>query len=242
MSRNVATILGVRINSTSASQVLGFVAQSIRDKQTPRLVFTPNAEFLVAAFRDKEFAQILNQSDINVPDGSGLILLSSLTGQKIAERVSGADLVAALLTVGSRGGWRVGVVGARRGERKESATLFQRLKEKYPGVDFINLDDPEVSIKDLGFEIVLACQGMQKQERWILDNKNKIKANVFMGVGGSLDFLTGFTKRAPVWIQNVGLEWLWRGLTKPGHWGRVWTAVAVFPWLVLRERFRIYKV
>lgn len=235
-ARNIATILGVRINSTSTKQVLGFVAQAIEGKQASRVIFTPNAEFLVAAFKDKEFAQVLNQSDVNVPDGSGLIMLSRLVGQKLPERVSGADLVKALLEIGNQEEWQVGIVGARRGETDEKKELFERLRIKYPKVVFTDLDNPRLKVESSKFKIVFACQGMVKQEKWILENKDKIKANVFIGVGGSLDFLTGFTKRAPGWIQNAGLEWLWRGLTKPGHWKRVWTAVVVFPWLVLREK------
>lgn len=86
---------------------------------------------------------------------------------------------------------------------------------------------------------MLACHGMVKQEEWILENKDKISAKLFIGIGGSLDFLTGFSTRAPQIVRKIGLEWLWRGLTKPGHFKRIWTATVVFPWLIFREKFKI---
>lgn len=236
MNRNIATILGVRINSSSTGSLLSEILAFVAGPSLGKVVFTPNPEFLVAAYKDPCFRQILNRSDINLPDGYGLILLSRFTGQKIRGRVSGADLVERLLEMGDKEGGKVGIVGARRGVESEVAILLQKLKAKYPHVDFYNLDDPKLKIKNLKFKVVLACQGMGKQERWILENKDKIEAKVFVGIGGALDFLTGFTKRAPIWMRGIGLEWLWRALQRPGHWKRIWTAVAVFPWLVLRER------
>ena len=236
-SRNIAKILKVPLISTSELSVLRKILDLIDSEAKGKTIFTPNAEFLVAAYYSPEFRQVLNQADINVPDGFGLILLSGLVGQKIKKRISGADLVENLLKIAEEKKWPVGVVGVRRGDPKESKLLLSRLQKKYPGLKIVNLDNQKVS-KSQGLKIVFACQGMKKQEQWILANKDKIKANVFIGVGGSLDFLTGFTKRAPYWLRTLGLEWFWRGLQKPGHWLRIWRAVVVFPILVLKERLK----
>jgi len=249
MNRNIALILKVRINSTSTSlvlrKVLDFVANPSLQRPKALVVFTPNPEFLVAAYHDENFRQILNQADINLPDGWGLILLSRLIGQPIKERIAGADLVQRLLAEGNKRKWTVGISGARKGDLEESTEVIKRLKTKYPGLVIVNLDDTKLEISPpaggLKLEIVLACQGMEKQEKWIMENKDKINAKVFMGVGGSLDFLTGFSQRAPLWMQAVGLEWLWRALQSPAHWKRIWKAVVVFPWLVVREKILISK-
>ncbi|HUW24208.1 MAG TPA: WecB/TagA/CpsF family glycosyltransferase [Patescibacteria group bacterium] len=237
MSRNIAVILKVRINSTELvevlSEILSFVAKPRPER---RVVFTPNSEFLVAANGDETFRQLLNQSDLNVADGFGLIWLSKFLGQPLPERISGADLVAKLLSIGNKEKWAVGIAGARRGEESEAEELIKRLEIRYPGLTAVNLDKPKLEIRDLRFEMVLACQGMGKQERWIMKNRGKIKAAVFLGIGGGLDFLTGFTERAPAKMRQLGLEWLWRGLQRPGHWKRVWNAVVVFPFLVLKEK------
>jgi N-acetylglucosaminyldiphosphoundecaprenol N-acetyl-beta-D-mannosaminyltransferase len=238
MSPNIAQILKVRINSTSVgsvlSQILDFVANPRLERKL--VIFTPNPEFLVAAHKDAEFRQVLNQADINWPEGFGLVLAGKLLGQPIKERVGGASLVERLLEIGNRDKWKVGIVGARRGVREETEKQIRKLQQKYPGLTIVNLEDYQSKISNLKFQIVLACQGMEKQERWIIENKDKINAKVFMGVGGSLDFLTGFSQRAPIWMQAVGLEWLWRALQRPKHLKRAWDAVVVFPLLVLKEK------
>ena len=80
---------------------------------------------------------------------------------------------------------------------------------------------------------------MGEQEKWIIDHKDKVWAEVFIGAGGSLDLLSGFAKRAPKMVRKLGLEWFWRLLNRPSrHWRRVINAVVVFPWLVFREKIR----
>ncbi len=238
MTQDTAQILKVRINSIPMdlllSQILTFVAKSRPGKKL--VIFTPNPEFLVAASREQAFRHLLNQSDINLPDGFGLIWLAKLVGQPLKKRVSGADLVERLLTAADRRKWVVGISGARRGVEEEVDLLIKRLGKRYPGLTLVNLDDAQFKIGNLKLQIVFACQGMGKQEQWIWENKDKIKARVFMGIGGSLDFLTGFSRRAPRWMQTVGLEWLWRVLQRPGHLKRVWTAIVVFPYLVIKEK------
>lgn len=248
MTQNIAQILKVRINGTELaevlSQILAFVANPSlpagRQGSKSLVVFTPNPEFLVAASQDEAFRRLLNQSDLNIPDGFGLIWLSRLLGQPLPERVSGADLVEKLLAEGNTKKWVIGVSGARRGVLEESTEVIERLKTRYPGLRVVNLDDTKLEISPpaggLRLEIVLACHGMRKQERWIMENKNRIRAKVFIGVGGALDFLTGFTQRAPLWMRQIGFEWLWRALQRPEHLKRVFTAVVVFPLLVIKEK------
>lgn len=242
--RNTVKILGVSINSSPPDQLLKEILALLDNQSSstdqfslnqPRIIFTPNPEFLVAATRQPEFRQILSQADINWPESFGLVLASWVLNRPLQGRMAGATLVERLLEEGDRQKWRVGIAGARRGVKSEVDQLRQKLKEKYPNLEFYCLDNQSAKIKKLKFKIVFACHGMMKQERWILENKERIKADVFVGVGGSLDFLTGFAKRAPIWVQKAGLEWLWRGFTKPGHWKRIYTAVIVFPLLVLKE-------
>ena len=78
---------------------------------------------------------------------------------------------------------------------------------------------------------------MGDQEKWLWQNKDNCHGLVFVGVGGSLDFLTGFSQRAPLVCQRAGLEWLWRAFQRPAHFRRVWQAVFVFVPRVLREKF-----
>lgn len=267
MSRNTVKILGIPIISTSTSSVLGEITNFVANPRLgePLIVFTPNPEFLVEANNSPEFKSVLNQANINLPDGSGLILASRFLGHPLEERISGADLVEKLLEVGDKKKWEVGIAGTRRGDQTETKILFERLKKKYPNIRFVNVGMSETPLnlplkkgRQLSLpssreglrrtpegwvsamDMVFACHGMETQESWIMENKDKIKAKVFMGVGGSLDFLTGFTKRAPVWMRHLGLEWLWRGLQKPEHWKRIWQAVVIFPILILKEKLNVF--
>lgn len=307
MPQDKATILGVNINSSSAEELLNIVvdyackdviakpsvieAEAISGNDNI-VVFTPNPEFLVEASRDRNFRDLLNKADINLPDGIGLVWASRLLGCPISQRVSGADVAEGLLKIGNRKWemrnegekcevgrevgsgdgnekrvrWVIGIAGARRGVLEEAEELIKRLREKYPNITFINLDShsenseysedqrnrtirssdsliyPNNRHSELYpsfLNIVFACHGMKKQENWIWENKNKYNANVFMGVGGSLDFLGGFSKRAPKIMRVVGLEWLWRGLQKPSHFKRIWKATFLFGWMVIKEKFKL---
>ena len=263
MRLNTVNILGVHITSTSADvllrEIIAFVAKpaspetNLGRSSLRLVVFTPNPEFLVSAAEDLSFRELLNRADINLPDGVGLIWASRILGTPIKERVSGADVVEKLLEIGNekcevRGGrldteagsgnWTIGIAGARRENLAESTELIKSLKIKYSDINFVNLDNTKYKIQNTKYNLVFAAHGMKKQEQWIMENKDKINTKIFMGIGGSLDFITGFSKRAPLLMQQVGLEWLWRGLQRPEHFKRIWRAVFVFGWLVLKERVR----
>lgn len=231
-------ILGVRVNSTSMGEVLRFVRKKIVKREKFWIV-TPNPEFIVAAQKDSQFKKILNSADLAIPDGQGLILASKFLGTKprLSERVAGSDLVRELLEEASKENWRIGIVGARRGEVEEIRELMSRIKEKYQGLEIEALELTKNWSKQK-FEIIFACQGAKLQEKWIFENFKKTNTSLFMGVGGALDFLSGFSKRAPQWIRNLGFEWLWRFLARPSHLKRILIACFYFPYLVLKEKVR----
>jgi N-acetylglucosaminyldiphosphoundecaprenol N-acetyl-beta-D-mannosaminyltransferase len=230
-------ILGVGLNGTSTSSVLEKIESAIKN-EAKLVIFTPNPEFLVLASRDSSFKYLLNQADINIPDGVGLLWASKFlkTQPLLKTRVAGVDLVKELFVKGQELGWKFGVVGNRRGDVKEAEEQIEKLRQEFPNLQIANYEDGKK------YDIVLACQGMELQERWIIENKDKVNAKVFIGVGGSLDLLSGFTKRAPNIVRKMGLEWLWRLVGNPKkHFGRVVNAVVVFPWLVLKERIKSNK-
>jgi len=231
-------ILGVRVNSTEPVEVLSLVSSKISHKNSFFIV-TPNPEFIVACQKDDEFRKILNQADLAIPDGIGLILASKFlrTRPQLKERITGADLVEKVLELGEKEGWEIGIVGARRGEIEEIKEMMNRLKQRYPKlkVEALELvaDWPKRE-----YQMILAAQGMINQEKWIWQNYKKVKGVGFLGIGGSLDRLTGITPRAPKMIRRLGLEWFWRLILNPSHFKRVWNACVIFPWLVLKEKMK----
>jgi len=234
-SGNKAKILGVRVDSTSLDKVLKEITRRIKRKKKT-VIFTPNPEFLVYAAKNPKFKEILNSADISLPDGIGLVWAAKILGYPLKHRVPGADLVEKLLVLANEKHWRIAIAGARRGVAKERRQQREILQKKYPGAEIVILEDV-VCKKKQKWEIIFVCQGMGKQEEWILENLNKISAVVFIGVGGSLDFLTGFAPRAPFFIRKIGFEWLFRLLIQPWRWRRQ-LALVKFVWLVIRQKFK----
>ncbi|MDO8551881.1 MAG: WecB/TagA/CpsF family glycosyltransferase [bacterium] len=229
-------ILGVKIDSLTEKEVVEAILRAIEDQKKLWIV-TPNPEFVVAAQKDKFFRELLNQADLALPDGFGLVLASRLLGCKppLKKRVSGADVVGQILRIAPAKGWRIGVAGARGGDEKEGTNLIGKLKNKYPNLQIESLEG-ELEGKTK-YDFVFACQGMKRQEKWIWENLNKINTSIFIGVGGSLDFFSGLTPRAPLWMRKMGMEWLWRlGLRPRTHPRRVYNALVIFNWLVLRRK------
>lgn len=234
MTQQSLQILNIPLSGTSTSSVLIKIEENLKN-EAKLVIFTPNPEFLVLASKNPDFKKLLNQSDINIPDGIGLIWASQFLKTKplLTKRVAGIDLVKELFIKGQERGWKFGVVGNRRGDLKEAKEQIEKLKAQNEKLKVEMFDEKEK------YDIVLVCQGMERQERWIMDNKNKVNAKVFIGIGGSLDLLSGFTKRAPEIVRKMGLEWLWRFVGNPRkHFGRVINAVIVFPWLIIREKLR----
>ena len=233
-SENRVKILGVGVDSTSLREVLRGISQLIEEgKKT--VIFTPNPEFLVYARKNPDFREILNSADISLPDGVGLVWAAKILGKPLKGRVAGADLVEELLDLANEKRWRVGIVGARRGVGIQRQQQVEILQQKYPRAKITCLEE-KPNWEKQKWEIVFACQGMEKQEGWIAENLNKIPAIIFMGIGGSLDYLTGFAPRAPFFIRKIGFEWLFRLLAQPWRWRRQLNLLK-FIYLVLRQRF-----
>lgn len=232
-------ILGVKLDDLSQSEVVKLICAKIVSGEKFWMT-TPNPEFLVAASNDENFKEILGKADLAIPDGIGLVIIPRLLGFKpcLSQRVAGADVVKRLLEMALEKEWRIGIVGARRGEIREARKLTEKLEAKYPGLKIENLEDNK-DWRNIKYDVIFACQGMRGQEKWVSENIAQSKSLIFMGVGGSLDFLAGYSLRAPILLRNFGLEWLWRLATRPKtHLMRVWRAFVVFPFLLLKERLR----
>jgi len=239
MAPNSVKIGGLSLSSRSLSDLLRKVLDCHRTgKKT--LIFTPNPEFVVLASHQAWFKKVLNQADLSLPDGFGLVLASRFlkTEPRLRKAVSGADLVISLLSVADINRWRVGIVGARKGDKPERRVLVKRLRKRFPRVGFFALEDRAGWEKEK-WDFILACQGMGEQEKWLVNHFDKVRGVLFMGAGGSLDYLTGFALRAPLGLRKLGLEWLWRFIQRPRvHGKRLFQALVIFPLLVIKEKTR----
>jgi len=221
---NKTKILGVGVDSTSVDQVLKKIAQICRSSfKKPFLMVTVNQEFIMLAQSDPIFNKILNNADLTIPDGAGLRLAGVNT------ILPGRKLVSALIT----NNYRIYYLGGQGGVAQDMAAKYGGKSD--PGEPDINHpcrnDEILATINAFRPDILLVAYGAPAQEKWLWANRDKIKAKVAMGVGGTFDYLTGRAKVPPDWINQLGLEWLWRLVHEPWRWRRQLNLVR-FVWRV----------
>lgn len=172
--------------------------------------------------------------------GAALVFNHNYAKDVLPERLSGVEAMFTMLSAAEEVGGRVYFFGSRKEVLEGSVEV---IKERFPKLviagthDGYDFNDDEV-IKDInksGAALLIVALGSPKQEFWIRDNLSKLKTvKVAVGEGGSFDAVSGHTKRAPKFMQKIGLEWLWRGLFAPNlttehhRMRRVWNAVPVF--------------
>ena len=232
-------ILGTKISILTKEQIVDNVLAYLRGSEARQIV-TPNPEFLLEALLDEEFAVVLNQADLAVPDGFGLVITAACKAKKL-ERLSGADLVPIILTASEKNNLKVAIINWSDSLSDEKV-ITKVFNKKYPKLNFKiwsidRGDDLKSSFYDWQAEVVLVALGAPWQD--ILAAKLKANGNglkLAIGVGGSLDFLTGQVRRAPKLMRAIGLEWLWRLIINPSvRSKRIFNAVIKFPLIFVRH-------
>jgi len=218
------TLLGVPIDDVSMEETLERIDSFIAEGSFHQIA-TANIDYLVQATKDPEHRHTLCMCDLVVADGMPIVWISRLFGAPLKERVTGADLVPRLARLSSEKKYGIFLLGA---QAKVSEGAALRLKSIYPGVRIVGRLSPPVlpidefdddaiirEIEQANPHILLVAFGSPKQEKWINRNRHRLRVPVCIGVGGSLDFLAGAVPRAPRWMQQSGLEWLYRIWAEP---------------------------
>jgi N-acetylglucosaminyldiphosphoundecaprenol N-acetyl-beta-D-mannosaminyltransferase len=241
IQRQSLKILGVRIDKSSYQSALEN-AKELIESEGSRYIVTPNPEVLVAAKKDAQFKKVLNRSDLSVPDGMGLVWLARLTGKNVGERVTGVDLTEGLASLAEEHEFNMYLLGADKGVAKKASSV---LKKKHPKLKIIGTysgsPDPKfdsLTIKRIGnkdIDILVVAYGAPKQEKWIARNLPRLNVKLAIGVGGAFDYISGEKKRAPVFLQKIGLEWAFRLVSEPWRLKRQLT-LPYFIYLILKEK------
>lgn len=236
-----ANVLGVPVATVSEAEVLAFVRDRI-ERGEPAQIVTVNAEFVMMARRDREFGAVVRSAELPTPDGAGVVWAMRRGGARQDRRVGGSDLIWSISEQAARMGHRVFLLGAREGIAREAG---QVLVTRFPGLQIAGCyagswsPDEEQSIVDLirhsETNVLFVAFGAPAQDIWIARNLSGTGASVAIGVGGSFDYVAGRTRRAPRWMSDHGLDWLWRLLRQPWRWRRM-LALPAFAWAVLREQ------
>ncbi|GIV98514.1 MAG: WecB/TagA/CpsF family glycosyl transferase [Herpetosiphonaceae bacterium] len=221
------SVLGIAVDDVTLDEAVEQVATFI-ERGYPHQVLTLNPEFVMRARRNRAFRATLQTGDLVVPDGAGIMLAARLQGRPLRGRVPGVDLVEALAAEGARRGWRFFLLGAGPGVAERTARILQA---RYPGLiiasTFAGSPRPEdeericAIIRSAQPDILLVAYGAPAQDLWIKRNQLRIGVPVAIGVGGTFDYLSGVVPRAPHWMRQLGLEWLYRLMRQPWRWRRM---------------------
>jgi N-acetylglucosaminyldiphosphoundecaprenol N-acetyl-beta-D-mannosaminyltransferase len=219
-------ILGVRVDHATYDDLLVCVDSFVASGQ-PHQIITLNPEMLVAAWDDPALRSLLNSADLCVADGVGLILAARWLGHPVPERVTGSDGISRLSAHCARKGYRAFFLGAAPGVAQ---IVAERLTADYPDLQVAGAyagspgtDDEwaiAARIRGAAPDILFVAYGVPAEEIWIARNRDCLGVPVMIGVGGAFDFVAGITRRAPVWMRRLGLEWLHRLIREPWRWRR----------------------
>lgn len=268
------TILGVRVDKVTQEEALERIGLFLCSGAGHQIV-TFNSEMAVRAKRDADFQRIVDASDLVVADGMGILqaasyidkrqgrplsdlirlfrtwLLATCLPRKIRdvlpERISGIDLVRAMLSSDIMTGKAVYLLGAARGVAAEAG---RKLQSDFPSIRIVGAEEgffEDVAPEDSGRllerinvaepDVILVALGAPKQERWIAANLPRLPSvRVAMGVGGSFDVIAGKVRRAPAFMRGHGLEWLWRLIVQPHRVRRIYNASVRFSWLIFTDK------
>jgi len=237
----VANILGVTFSAQSFRETVADLTQRIHSGQCTHVV-TANPEIVMIARENRSFQNVLKQAYV-VPDGIGIVYAAKWTGQPITERVTGIELLEALMQQADQHHWNVYLLGAAPDVNRLAA---EKLAQRYPGArvvgyrdGFFRKEEEEQIVQEIVERkphLLFVAMGAPRQDEWIASRRAELQVPLMMGVGGSFDVIAGKVKRAPAVWQKLHLEWLYRLLSQPSRWKRQ-LAIPRFVWTVLSEKW-----
>lgn len=228
-------VLGVQISAINMRIAVNEIEGWIEGSEKNYICVTP-AHSVMDCYTSPDLYPIFNHSGLTTPDGMSIAWLLKLKGYHYVKRVAGADLFDAVMHYSEHRGWRHYLYGGNSGTPEK---LASQLTSKYPDLKIVGVFSPpfrelkvyeEAQIIDkinaTGPDIVWVGISSPRQERWMSRNIQKLSASVLIGVGAAFDYLSGEKKRAPSWMQNAGMEWLYRFAMEPR---RLWPRYRQYP-------------
>lgn len=217
-------ILGVPFDPLTTDETVALIARMI-SSGLPHYLATANVDFVVQASEDVELRRILFDAHAVLCDVMPLVWASRKLGNPLPERVTGSDLVPRLLREAEDRGWRVYFLGGTEASVSAAAANTQK---RHPRLKLVGAYSPPFKpllemdhegilarIREAKPDLLFVAFGCPKQEKWINMHYRRMGVPVSIGVGATIDFLAGTMKRAPVWMQKTGLEWIFRMLQEP---------------------------
>jgi N-acetylglucosaminyldiphosphoundecaprenol N-acetyl-beta-D-mannosaminyltransferase len=242
LTRNVYGLLGLAIDAVDMDTVLVRIGAAAA-RAIPFLLSTPNLDFLTINWSDHEFRESLLLSDLCPPDGMPIVWISWLLGIPIKERIAGADIFATLksirrphpkLSVFLFGGADgvVAKVSRRINEEASGMACVGCLNPGFLPVDELSSADIIDAINESNADFLAVGLSSRKGQSWLLRNHHRLAIPVRASLGATLNFEAGTVERAPPFLRDCGLEWLWRIKEEPYLWNRYGRNLCVLLYLL----------
>ncbi len=237
-------LLGVSITIDSKEDILHTIEQYLLEKssKTPFIIVTPNPEQIMLSRQQSTFLTILNHANIAIPDGAGLVWAMRFVNGVTVHRISGVDFVSDFVHLAHKHHMTIGCIGGRNGVAKKALAVLRSSYEELSGwamePEDMSIEKMATHIENSNTKIVFVGLGAPKQEQYIESLRKKCHHVVLMSVGGSFDIISGNVPRAPGWIQDMGLEWLYRLIREPWRLKRQTRLIAFVVSVCIERLFR----
>lgn len=219
---------GIRVDNISLNYAMTQVQYWINSNSGPKMIVTPDALAALRSRTDERYRRIVRNAGLVLPDGKGLMIGLRFADCQVQERIPGVEFVEHICRRAAYEGWSVYLLGGEEGIAEKAA---EALAAKYSGLviagarnGYFGAEADESicrEIKESAAKILLVGLGVPKQEYWLEENLALTGVGVGMGIGGSMDVISGKLKRAPKIWQKIGMEWFYRFLQEPSRWRRV---------------------
>jgi N-acetylglucosaminyldiphosphoundecaprenol N-acetyl-beta-D-mannosaminyltransferase len=221
------TMFNMPMNSLSLQETLDAIGRHI-DAGEQGFVVTPNVDHAVEFDENPDFRQAYYDAAMVLVDGMYILWAGRLFGKPLKAKISGSDLIYWLSEYAAEKSYSIYLLGAKEGVAEKAG---KKLMEKYPGLKVAGSYSPPLGfeknpvenqkaidlVRESGADICFVALGAPKQDLWSWRYHKLAGAKLYLGVGASFDFVAGTIQRAPVWMQNLGLEWVWRILQEPSR-------------------------
>ncbi len=235
-------IFDLEFDNITMKQGIDIIEETI-DSNKKKTFFFVNPDCLNKLYKDKEYFSILEKADYVFPDGIGISIACNILKTPLLENVNGTDMLPYLCELSEKKNYSMFLFGAKPTVAEK---MKKKLEEKFPKLKVVgtrngyfdwNKDSDKIvaEINASQANILLVAFGVPLQEKWINENLPKLKSQVLMGVGGLFDFYSGEMNRAPKWMREIGLEWLFRLMKEPK---RMWKRYIIGNPLFI---YRVYK-
>jgi N-acetylglucosaminyldiphosphoundecaprenol N-acetyl-beta-D-mannosaminyltransferase len=245
----VCNVLGVGISAINLGRAVSTINQWI-GRRGHHYICVTGVHGVMESQRSPDLKRIHNEAGMVTPDGMPMVWLSRMGGFADVSRVYGPDLMVAVCAESVAKGWRHYFFGGAEGVADQ---LKEKLTARFPGLQVVGTfcppfrpmsteEDAELirTIDAAQPDIVWVGLSTPKQERWMAQHINRLKAPVLVGVGAAFDFHAGLKSQAPKWMQRNGLEWFYRLVTEPKRlWKRYLINNPLFVTYVIAEKLRL---